>query len=109
MEKLFTNDAHFIGANKVAHKIMIAKNLTKRLTGDTYLSNALIDYDKIYGEKELFTLEKYDNQHSKVTWTEDKRQLDMFSRAGKHADKLRQQDREMLFELIKNNIEKWWD
>ncbi len=109
MEYLFTHNANFVGADKVAHKIIIAKNLAKRLTEDNYLSNALIDYEKIYGDKELFTLEKYDNQYTKLAWTEDKRQLNMFSRASKHSDNMHKQDREMLFDLIKNNIEKWWD
>ena len=109
MEHLFTYDAHIADAPRIAHKLMIAKNLAKRLSENNYLENATIDYDKIYRDKSIATLENIPGGGGRFVWTEDKHQLDMFHRASKHSNNMRKQDREMLFELVKKNIEKWWD
>lgn len=110
MEYFFRNDANFVDKEKVADKIMIAKNLAKRLMEDDYLNNATVDYDKIYGNDELFIFEPVKNEkYSKLVEVGTKHQHDMFGKASKHSDKMRQQDKEILFDLIKKNIDRWWD
>jgi hypothetical protein len=110
MEDFFVYDAYSTKANEDAHKLMIAKNLARRLANDDYLSNATIEYDKIYSNDDLFTFEQTNNRKfSKLVNAGTKQQHDMFGRCGKHSDIMRKQDREMLFDLLKKNIEGWWD
>lgn len=111
MENFFSSDdAYSAKASEEAHKLMIAKNLAKRLVNDDYLSNATIEYDKVYSNDDLFTFEPTDNlKFSRLVNAGTKQQHDMFGRCGKHSDIMRKQDREMLFDLLKKNIEGWWD
>lgn len=110
MEYFFKNDAWSTKADKEAHRIMIAKNLAKRLSNESYLTNATIEYDKLYGDKELFDSEPTENPKlSRLVNIGTKHQNKMFDRACKHSEYMKQQDKDMLFDLIKKNIDAWWD
>jgi hypothetical protein len=110
MEYFFNNDAYSTKADKESHKLMIAKNLANRLANENYLENATIEYDKIYGNKELFVSEPTDDPKlSRLINIGTKHQNNMFDRAGKHSEYMQKQDKDMLFDLIKKNIDRWWD
>jgi len=110
MEEFFRNNAWSTKANKEADRIMIAKNLAKRLSSENYLTNATVEYDKLYGGKNLFGSEPTDNlKFSRLVNIGTKHQNDMFDRACKHSEYMKQQDKDMLFDLIKKNIDAWWD
>lgn len=110
MEEFFRNDAYSVKADKEAHRIMIAKNLAKRLANENYLTNATIEYDKLYGDKDLFDSEPTDNpKFSRLINIATKHQNNMFDRACKHSEYMKKQDKDMLFDIIKKNIDAWWD
>lgn len=110
MEDFFKNDAWSTKADKEAHRIMIAKNLAKRLSNENYLTNATIEYDKLYSDKDLFDSEPTENPKlGRLINVGTKHQNKMFDRACKHSEYMEQQDKDMLFDLIKKNIDAWWD
>ena len=110
MEDFFINDAYSANADKEAHKLMIIKNLAKRLAEENYLTNATIEYDKLYKNKELFGFEPSDNLNfSTLINLGTKHQNNMFDKAYKHSDYMEKQDKDMLFNLLKKNIDNFWD
>jgi hypothetical protein len=98
---------------KTAKQIMIAKNLAKRLMENNYLDNALMWHKQKYPDyldKALSIVPYKDNP--KIYMYVDKNPVDAqesFRRCGKHADYMEKQDKDMLFNLLKKYIERWWD
>lgn len=111
MEKFFDSDNVWgAKAKDSAKEIKLARILCERIIKHEYLSNATIRYDELYGDKEFMTLEKVEGKnYSRVKFTDDKNQQDMFDRACKHSDKMEKQDIEYLFGYLPKHIKKWWD
>jgi hypothetical protein len=110
MEKFHKYHSHLVRGDRTAKELMIAKNLSKRLMESDYLSNALIDYEKKYGDNYDMEFEpsKIDEDGKVKLYTMvDKRPLKQqedFSKAGKHSDYMEKQDKDMLFDYIKKHI-----
>lgn len=81
---------------KRLREIKIAKNLAKRLSAEDYLSKAIKDWSKKY--KADF-LSRSDN--SNIARKRIKKYCE-------HADFMKQQDKEYLFNLISKRINSWW-
>lgn len=111
MEKYFVSDKTLATSSKqTGHELMVVKNLAKRLANDNYLENALTEYNKLYKDKDLFGSEPSDNpRYTTLVEVGTKHQHDMFRRAGKYSEIMKKQDKIMLFDLIKKNIDGWWD
>jgi hypothetical protein len=115
MEK-FYRSKHTWSADalKYADQIKIARILTERIVKDKYVENALIPYDRIYGDVELFDsiptsiIEGKPKLYS-IVEVGTKQQHSMFRRAGKHSDYMEKQDIEYLFKFLKKHIQNWWD
>jgi hypothetical protein len=112
-----THDNH-LSAKSDADKIMICVHLLDRLINDEYHEMAMKHHDAKWGDGKMeFTeyaddpnLHKlnivYDNVHTEED--EAKEEKD-FKRAMEHEKYLRDQDKNMLFDMMKKYIEGWWD
>ncbi len=101
-----------VGANKRAHKIMIAKNLANRLSYDNYLINALYFHDKKFEFRDVSEwFEACPDKPGYSVYVEDpnKERENSFRRCSKHSDYMQKQDKEMLFSILTRYIEDWWD
>jgi hypothetical protein len=104
---------HCKNAPKTTTRIKIVKNLAYRLWKNTYILNALTEHDLKYGEIKMKSIPEY-NENGKIKWyryhfdttpEENKN----YARWSNHADYLQQQDKQMLFEMLKKYIESFWD
>lgn len=113
MEEYFNGDnAWSADAKKCAKQIKIAKNLAKRLIEDDYLSNSLVEHEQKYPDYLDLGLSMEQRKESKFYKLIDKNSEDekrSFARCSKHADYLKEQDINYLFDYLKKHIEDWWD
>ena len=112
MEKFFNSDkAYSARAKKDAKRIMTAKNLCKRIVENNYLSKALIDHNKKYGDDFKFEFEpcKDKSGFSTLIDKREKEEQESFSKAGKHSDLMEKQDIDYLFKFLNKHIQSWWD
>lgn len=109
-------EKHGIGANnkKIAREMRLCINLIDRIIKDDYCSDMLDKIDEKYGKFILvptnkvgytsLTREKLkDNEELHEKYRKDTKKMVA------HADYLREQDKEFLFDLLKKNIFHWWD
>lgn len=110
VENCLRYNGHGVNSIKDANKVRIAKNLAKRLCEQDYISNALIPVEQKYGKLKIRT-EKDDvlPMYNKIIFDEAPEEKKAREKAYKHSDDMERQDREMLFEMLKNYIDKWWD
>lgn len=110
MEKYFYTNANFLGKEKEAKKIKIARFCVNRLIKDDY--NVYKEHEKKYGELE-WDFDRTMNsflKYSKVKTKKEEREANKsFNRCTKHEDYLRNQDLDYLFKIIRKHILKWWD
>jgi hypothetical protein len=111
MEKFYRSDqVYSVEALEIADEIKHAQEITQRILDDNYLSVTLEEYEKLYEGKEIMKFEKVDGEeYSKVVWTEDQEQMEMFRKAGVDADISAKKDLDDFLDFMKENIEKWWD
>ena len=111
MEDLHKNHGHLMKSDKTAKQLMIVKNLTKRLADNNYLSNALVDYHKKYGEDFKFKSEPCKDMAGFFTLTDNRSVNDRedFRKCCNHSDKMEQQDIDMLTKMMNKYIGSWWD
>ena len=105
MEEFFRSEnAWSANSIKDANRIKVAKNLAKRLSESNHLENAMMFYNKKYGDKKIMTIE-----NGWVVWTKDKKMMDAFEKCGKHSEYMEKQDKEFLFDYLKKYSDRWWD
>ena len=105
MEKFFNSDKSWTAESEgIAEQIKEIKLLCKRLMEDNYLEEAMLQFDEKYGEIELFKI--VDN---KLEYNAKEETLSEYRKYGKLADRNREDDKEMLFDLLKKNIDNFWD
>ena len=93
-EHCIRNGSH-ISAGKDADRIKICVNLLDRLRNDVY-------FDMIYGDWDGGgSLSDINNR--------TKEEREDFNRRYKHEDYMIKQDIDMLFDIMKKNIQKWWE
>ena len=112
MEKFFNSDkAYSARAKKDAKRIMTAKNLCKRIVENNYLSNALIDYYKKYGNDFKWEFEPCKDKSNFSTLIDKRAEEEQksFSKAGDHSDLMEKQDIDYLFKFLNKHIQSWWD
>lgn len=113
MEEYFNGDNTWSAdAKKCAKQIKIAKNLAKRLMDDNYLSNSLVEHEQRYPNYLEIGSSMEQIEGSKLYKLIDKNSEDeriSFRKCCKHAEYLRKQDINYLFDYLKKYIEDWWD
>jgi hypothetical protein len=111
MQEFFESDKTYsVNALKIAKKIMIAKNLAKRLYEDKYLENATFWHDRKFEERLVDEWFK-PTINGFYIYVEDPNteRRKSFERCCNHSDYMKKQDREMLFRMLNKYIEHWWD
>lgn len=118
MEILHRTYGHHVDNDKTADQIKLCKLLLKRLIADDYLMNATKYHDQKWGDLEIFTEEIEGRSncvsvHTKTTkdLTEKEKKIEDELRHGlyRHADKMKEQDLDMLFRIMRKHIQGWWD
>lgn len=111
MEKFFrSKNVYAENSEEVAYQIKLVKEALSRIIEDKYLEEETVNYDKKYGDKELFTFEKTDNKnYSKLVWTENEDMKREFSEASSRAEKRRKDDQDFVFSFMSKHINGWWD
>ena len=71
---------------------------------DDYLKEALKPYEEKYGDVELFKI-----VGNKLEYNVDDETVSAHRECGKLADQNREEDKNKLFDLLKLNIENFWD
>lgn len=100
-------------AEKTAKQITIAKNLAKRLMENNYIDNALMWHEQKYPDylDKALNFEPY-KDNLKLYILVDKNPIDekkSFEKCCEHSDYMEKQDKEMLFDLLKKYVNRWWD
>jgi hypothetical protein len=118
MEKLQREHGHHVDHIKTADEIKVCKLLLDRLIKDDYLMNVMEPHDKKWGESEWnFTPCEDNPEFSELHFThpnantEEEIELEKKERIRlyKHSNNLRSQDLDMLFKLLRKQVEGWWD
>ena len=105
MDKFFNSDKSWTAKSEgIVEQIHEVKLLCEKLMKDDYLEEALKTFDEKYGEIELFKI--VDN---KLEHNVDEETLSEYRECGKLADKNREDNKEMLFDLLRKNIDNFWD
>lgn len=112
MEEYFSSDNTWsIDAKKIAKQIKIAKNLVKRLMEDDYLSNSLVEHIQKYPDflELALSMEQENSKFYKLVDKNSDEEKKSFRKCSKHADYLKEQDINYLFDYLKKHIKEWWD
>ena len=105
MEKFFNSDKAWTAKSEgIAGQIHEVKLLCEKLMKDDYLEEALKPYEEKYGDVELFKI--IDNE---LEYNVDEETVSAHWKCGKLADKNREEDKNRMFDLLKLNIENFWD
>ena len=105
MEKFFNSDDSWTAkSEEVAEQIHEIKLLCEKLMKDDYLKEALKPYEEKYGDVELFKI-----VGNKLEYNVDDETVSAHRECGKLADQNREEDKNKLFDLLKLNIENFWD
>ena len=105
MEKFFNSDKSWTAKSEgIAEQIHEVKLLCEKLMKDDYLCDALKPYDEKYGDIDLFKI-----IDDKVEYDVDDETVSMYRECGKLAHKNREDDKDMLFDLLRKNIDNFWD
>lgn len=120
MEKHIRKHSNHTTSKKDADKIKKCVLVLDRLIKDEYFDMAFIEHNKKWGNSRMVTkdviiegeskLQCYDVIYPNVKTEDDKKQqLKDFKRSIERENALKQQDIEFLFEVMKRNIQTWWD
>jgi len=104
-------------AKQDANDIKLAALLFKRLMDDEYFEKAIKRHEEKWGEGEFNWIDTDDRElvelqikHANVITEKDKiQERKEFHTAIDHEQYMRQQDLDMVFELMKKKIQSWWD
>ena len=115
--KFFTSDRTWcVGAKSRAKRIRIAMGLSKRLSEDDYLSNALIPYyDRYPREADLMSniTPEYNEDGRIKFWCmksdSDEVRHNLFKRCAENSERNKKQDKSLLFDTLNKYIDDWWD
>lgn len=114
-EPVIRNGSH-VGCEKSAKQIRICITLLDRLIRDDYHDMVFKDHYKKWGEPRLGWEPESDNMCRMTTYQinvrnpQDKKQEEAEARIlYNRVEELKQQDLNMLFEIMRKNIRSWWD
>jgi len=100
MEKHFRKYGHFVGAEKVANIIAQIKEPVERLMKDDYYEDPLdgegIDFS--FGERGKFERRELSQE-----------ERDLIHKAFEEEARLKEKDKNLLFDLLKEHIDTFWD
>lgn len=106
MEKFFSSDKTYsVVSPKNAKQIKIARILLGRLLECDYLENAMMFYNKKYGNQTIMNID----DDGVVKWVDNKKMIEEFRKCGSHSDFMEIQDNNYLFDLLKKHAHRWWD
>ncbi len=116
MEHFFRKHGYHLHANKDADKMKKCILLIDRILKDEYHETAFKKHDEKWGEpefsycKEKDGLENVELRHKNIKTKEDKEKHHKeVTACMKCEDTLKKQDLYMLFDILKKNIDSWWD
>jgi hypothetical protein len=107
-----------VNNNDYADQMKVCINLLERLIKDDYMENAFKNHDVKWGESSLTFSPLPENdklssigikREKAITAEEIEQERKEAKRLYKHADKLQQQDLDILFSNMKKQILGWWD
>jgi len=103
-------DSHYLDSEEEQVTIDRALFLTKRLKEDDYIENAMEMMDKKYGTLELNEDDSDDSSLFLRGGKEPSPEENVdWKNAFTEANKAREADKQELFNLIADNLDKWWD
>jgi len=117
-EQLIRHHGHHLYRIKDADQIKVCINLLDRLIKDEYHETAFKKHEEKWGAAELNfkDSEEYPKMsvaaitHPNVKTDEDKvNERKEFKIASEHESRLREQDLDLLFKLMRKHIQGWWD
>lgn len=117
MEKFFRKGGVSKSSEKEAKKMKLCVLLLKRLLENHYEENAEIFFRKKWGEAQLKCTPTSDKKYVEIDFVyetvhndkEKEQNRKEFLRYMQHADDMRKQDIDLLFQTIAKNIQGWWD
>lgn len=117
MEYLQRTYGHHVDNIKTADQIKVCKLLLARLIEDDYLMNATKYHEEKWGELELVTEEIPGTDlfsvktKTGIPLTEKEKEIEQKLRLDKykHGDKMKEQDLDLLFKIMRKHIQGWWD
>lgn len=117
MENFFHHYGIHTNAKNDAEKIKMCVLLLNRLKDDKYLDNAIKNHDKRWGESNINFEKIEDSDLYKLNITYDsvknikdeKNQKRDFKNAIEKEQYLKDQDLDLLFSILRKNIQSWWD
>lgn len=109
----FYNGPHAwsLDAPKLAHQMKVCEIILDRLIEDDYNREGYDTHDEKWGELEFTT----DDKTGRFTICRKNRNMneeleqEEYKTVWEKEEELRKADIEMLFETIRNNLQKWWD
>ena len=101
MEDSYRNRAYCKGSTELANQMKRCCELIETLLEDNYNEKEFIKHDKKWG-RILFEKQKEDNEKREIASKE-------FRICLEKEDELRQKDKKELFEILRENIDNWWD
>ena len=120
--KYFSTKGHCVWnsnpSDKNMRRILVAANLAERLHGDhtSYLSKSVEEHQNKWGEPERIWKDAGKNLTSltfKYPNVKSKRDEEIcrkdYRRIMKKYDKIRRDDKKLLFKLLEHNLDHWWD
>lgn len=117
MERALRNGCHLY-ADKTADQVKVCVLLLDRLIKDEYHENAFKRHEEKWGEAD-FNFEDIEDRPgmSQLLITrpnvkdekDDENERKEFRRYSNHEQKLREQDLDMLFKIMRKHIQGWWD
>jgi hypothetical protein len=109
VENSIRNYGHGINYINDANRIRVVKNLAKRLWYEEYVENALLPVEQKYGELKWYFEPSEHKNLNKLVFNETLEEKDARRKAYKHADYMKKQDQDLLFNNLNKYINGWWD
>lgn len=113
MEKHHQKYNPFVNKEKTLKRLRIARLLLKRITEHEYFENSLLPVERKYGDWPLETdpfFEPEPTEHGTYRLFDgrSKEHEAAWSRAMYHSMYMEKQDKDMLFSLLRKNLDRWW-
>jgi len=105
MDKFFNSDKSYTSKSEgITEQIQEVKLLCEKLMNDNYLEEALKPFEEKYGEVALFKI-----VGNKLEHNVDDETLSTYREYGRSSDENAENDKNKLFDLLKQNINNFWD
>lgn len=110
MSKYQRKYGHSTSANKIADKLQEAKDLCHKLLNYDYSEESMKSFHEKYPEFEIkYSFEPYNKNLLKMKDNLNEEQKEELIKSAKIEQELYDNDKNKLFDLLKNHIEEFWD